>query len=77
MSKYFVLAAALIVLSVACNKKDEGATTETSTTTMEQTAPAAEPMPEAAPATEAAPAEGMGTPEGAPAEAAPSEAPAQ
>ena len=46
MSKYFVIAAALIVLAVACNKKEEAATTEATTT--EQAAPA-----EAAPAADA------------------------
>ncbi len=60
MSKYFVIAAALIVLAVACNKKEETATDTAPTT--EQTAPAetmpadgnmeAAPMDEAAPATE-------------------------
>ena len=54
MSKYLVLAAALVVLAVACNKKEEAAPAEA---TVEQTAPAAETAPEAAPATEAAPAQ--------------------
>ena len=53
MSKYFVLAAALIVLAVACNKKEEVAAPEATTT--EQAAPEAAPV-EAAPA-EAAPVE--------------------
>jgi len=64
MSKYFVLAAALMVL-VACNKKEETAAPAEGTT-VEQTAPA-ETAPEAAPTTEAMPADG----------AAPSEAPAE
>jgi peptidoglycan hydrolase CwlO-like protein len=69
MSKYLVLAAALVVLAIACNKKEEAPATEATTT--EQAAPA-EAAPEAAP-TEAAPAEA------APAEAAPATeaAPAQ
>lgn len=67
MSKYLVLAAALVVLAVACNKKEETAAPAEGTT-VEQTAPA-ETAPEAAPATEAAP-------EAAPAEAAPADAPA-
>lgn len=57
MSKYFVLAAALMVLAVACNKKEESAPAES--TTVEQTAPAEAPADapvEAAPA-EAAPTE--------------------
>jgi hypothetical protein len=62
MSKYLFLAAALIVLAVACNKKEEVAAPEATTT--EQAAPEAAPTTEAAP--EAAPA----------AEAAPTEAPA-
>jgi len=66
MSKYFVLAAALMVLAVACNKKEEVA--PATETTVEQTAPA-ETAPEAAPAE--APAA-----EAAPAEVAPTEAPA-
>ena len=58
MSKYFVIAAALIVLAVACNKKEE--TSMDTAPTTEQTAPA-ETMPadgnmEAAPMDEAAPA---------------------
>ncbi len=40
MSKYFVLAAALMVLAVACNKKEEAAPAES--TTVEQAAPATE-----------------------------------
>ncbi len=52
MSKYLVLAAALVVLAVACNKKEETAAPAEGTT-VEQTAPA-----ETAPTTEAAPAEG-------------------
>lgn len=62
MSKYLVIAAALVVLAVACNKKEETAAPAEGTT-VEQTAPATETAPEAAPA-EAAP------------EAAPAEAPA-
>lgn len=51
MSKYLVLAAALMVLAVACNKKEEAAPAES--TTVEQTAPTTEEAPaEAAPATE-------------------------
>ena len=68
MSKYLVLAAALVVLAVACNKKEETAAPAEGTT-VEQTAPATETAPEAAPA-EAAPTEA------APAEAAPADAPA-
>lgn len=68
MSKYLVLAAALVVLAVACNKKEETAAPAEGTT-VEQTAPATETAPEAAPA-EAAPADA------APAEAAPADAPA-
>lgn len=63
MSKYLVLAAALVVLAVACNKKEEAAPAEG--TTVEQTAPATET--EAAPATET---------EAAPATDAPAEVPA-
>lgn len=62
MSKYLVIAAALVVLAIACNKKEEAAPAEG--TTMEQSAPAE--------GTEAAPAEAMsaeGTEEAAPAEA--------
>lgn len=63
MSKYFVLAAALMVLAVACNKKEETATE--AAPTVEQTAPATETAPEAMPVegdaavegTEAAPAD--------------------
>lgn len=60
MSKFIVLAA-LLALSVACNKKEEAAAPAEGTT-VEQTAPAetaptTEVAPEAAPATEAAPAE--------------------
>lgn len=66
MSKYLVIAAALVVLAVACNKKEETAAPAEGTT-VEQTAPATETAPEAAPA-EAAPAD-------APAEA-PADAPA-
>ncbi len=55
MSKYLVIAAALVVLAVACNKKEETAAPAEGTT-VEQTAPATETAPEAAPA-EAAPAE--------------------
>ena len=67
MSKYLVLAAALVVLAIACNKKEEA---PADATTVEQAAPAeAAPAPEAAPV-EAAPAEA------APAEAAPADAPA-
>lgn len=62
MSKYLVIAAALVVLAVACNKKEETAAPAEGTT-VEQTAPA-ETAPEAAPA------------EAAPAESAPAEAPA-
>ncbi len=65
MSKYLVLAAALVVLAVACNKKEETAAPAEGTT-VEQTAPATETAPEAAPA-EAMPAEAD----------APAEAPAQ
>ena len=62
MSKYFVLAAALIVLAIACNKKEEAPAADA---TVEQAAPAeaapeaapAEVAPEAAPATEEAPAQ--------------------
>lgn len=62
MSKYLVLAAALVVLAIACNKKEEAApTTETAT---EQAAPA---MDEAAPA-EAAPAMDEAPAEEAPAQ---------
>ncbi len=68
MSKYLVLAAALVVLAVACNKKEETAAPAEGTT-VEQTAPATEVAPEAAPA-EVAPTEA------APAEAAPADAPA-
>ena len=50
MSKYLLLAAALLVLTVACNKKEEAPATETAPATEE--APAAE----TAPATEQAPA---------------------
>lgn len=67
MSKYLVLAAALVVLAVACNKKEE-TSAPAEGTTVEQTAPATETAPEAAP--EAAPAT-----ETAP-EAAPTDAPA-
>ena len=55
MSKYLFLAAALIVLAVACNKKEEVAAPEATTT--EQAAPAAEAAPTEAPAAEAAPTE--------------------
>jgi hypothetical protein len=55
MSKYFVLAAALIVLAVACNKKEEAASVESTTT--EQTAPAESAPAEAAPEATEAPAE--------------------
>ncbi len=68
MSKYLVIAAALVVLAVACNKKEETAAPAEGTT-VEQTAPATETAPEAAPV-EAAPTEA------APAEAAPADAPA-
>lgn len=56
MSKYLVLAAALVVLAIACNKKEE--TAPATETTTEQAAPA-EMAPEAAPAdaVEATPAE--------------------
>ena len=54
MSKYLFLAAALIVLAVACNKKEEVAAPEATTT--EQAAPEAAPAAEAAP-TEAPAAE--------------------
>jgi hypothetical protein len=54
MSKFLFLAAALIVLAVACNKKEEVAAPAEATTT-EQAAPEAAPA-EAAPV-EAAPAE--------------------
>lgn len=71
MSKYVVLAAAMLVLAVACNKKEE-TTAPATEPTVEQTAPA-----EAAPAAEAAPVEAAPA-EAAPAEAAPAEAaPAQ
>lgn len=64
MSKYLVLAAALVVLAIACNKKEEAApTTETAT---EQAAP------EAAPAMDEAPAEAPAMDE-APAEEAPAQ----
>ena len=69
MSKYLVLAAALVVFAVACNKKEETAA-PAEATTVEQTAPATEAAPEAAPA------EAMPT-EAAPTEAAPEAAPAQ
>ena len=68
MSKYLVLAAALVVLAVACNKKEETAAPAEGTT-VEQTAPATETAPEAAPV-DAAPVEA------APADAAPADAPA-
>ncbi len=68
MSKYLVLAAALVVLAVACNKKEETAAPAEGTT-VEQTAPATEVAPEAAPV-DAAPVEA------APADAAPADAPA-
>ncbi len=64
MSKYFVIAAAMIVFAVACNKKEE--TAPTTEPTVEQTAPVEE----------AAPAETAPT-EAAPTEAAPEAAPAQ
>ena len=64
MPKYLVLAAALVVLAVACNKKEEAAPAEG--TTVEQTAPATE--------TEAAPADAPAT--DAPATDAPAEVPA-
>jgi hypothetical protein len=60
MSKFLFLAAAILVLTVACNKKEEVAAPEATTT--EQAAPEAAPV-------EAAPVEA------APAEAAPTEAP--
>lgn len=71
MSKYLVIAAAMLVFAVACNKKEEAA--PATEPTVEQTAPA-----EAAPATEATPAEAAPT-EAAPTEAAPAPeaAPAQ
>lgn len=47
MSKYLVLAAALVVLAVACNKKEEAPVAPEATTT-EEAAPV-----EAAPATDA------------------------
>lgn len=60
MSKYLVIAAALVVLAVACNKKEETAAPAEEGTTIEQTAPATE-VPadevEAMPADEAAPAD--------------------
>ena len=68
MSKYLVLAAALVVLAVACNKKEETAAPAEGTT-VEQTAPATEVAPVAAPV-DAAPVEA------APADAAPADAPA-
>ncbi len=71
MSKYLVLAAALVVLAVACNKKEETAAPAEGTT-VEQTAPATEPAPAEAMPTEAAPAEAMPT-EAAPTEAAPAQ----
>jgi len=57
MSKYLVIAAALVVLAVACNKKEETAAPAEGTT-VEQTTPA-DTAPEAAPvdAPEAAPAD--------------------
>ena len=64
MSKYLVLAAALVVLAVACNKKEETAAPAEGTT-VEQTAPATEVAPEVAP--EAAPVDAA--PEAAPADA--------
>jgi uncharacterized lipoprotein YajG len=68
MSKYLVLAAAMIVLAVACNKKEE-TSTETTAPTVEQTAPATETAPEAAPAADtAAPADAAHGTEAAPAE---------
>jgi hypothetical protein len=70
MSKYFVIAAALVVLAVACNKKEETAAPAEGTT-VEQTAPATD-----APATEAAPVEAAPADAAAPAEAAPADAPA-
>lgn len=54
MSKYLVIAAALVVLAVACNKKEETAAPAEGTT-VEQTAPADETPVDAAP--EAAPSE--------------------
>jgi hypothetical protein len=55
MSKFLFLAAALIVFAVACNKKEEAAAPEATTT--EQAAPEAAPVEEAAPeAAEDAPA---------------------
>ncbi len=69
MSKYLVIAAALAVLAVACNKKEETAAPAEGTT-VEQAAPAPEAAPEVAPAPEAAPVEA------APTEAAPTDAPA-
>ena len=69
MSKFIVLAA-LLAVSVACNKKEEAAAPAEGTT-VEQTAPAeTAPAPEAAPTTEAAPMEGAAPAEGA---AAPAE----
>jgi hypothetical protein len=55
MSKYLVLAAALVVLAVACNKKEEAA--PATETTVEQAAPATETAPEATEAPEAMPTE--------------------
>ena len=49
MSKYLVIAAALVVLAVACNKKEETAAPAEGTT-VEQTAPATEAAPADAPA---------------------------
>ena len=53
MSKYLVIAAALVVLAVACNKKEEAAPVESAP--IEETTPATEDAPavEEAPADEA------------------------
>lgn len=71
MSKYLVLAAALVVLAVACNKKEETAAPAEGTT-VEQTAPATETAPVEAAPVEAAPVEAAPA-EGVPAEAAPAQ----
>ena len=65
MSKYLVIAAALVVLAVACNKKEGAAPAEGTTT--EQTAPEAAPADAAAPV-EAAPADAAAPVEAAPAQ---------
>ena len=57
MSKYLVLAAALIVLAVACNKKEEAPVAPEATTTEEAAPVEAAPTTEEAPATDAPAAE--------------------